>query len=132
MTLRERRLAADLTQQQVADVLGVSRAHYAKLELGLKRLIVRHREALYWRYGWLSIRERSPLRLKRRHMVSSPKVNLAAQARLLALLGLAELKAKGSEIPQDWRDRWRHRRLWTDAICAASQQVRRMGRGCAA
>ena len=134
MTLREHRLAAEIAlgrrvpQTEVADVLGITQQHYSKLELGYEPIQQHHLDVLEWRYGWAGISVGASV-ARRMRMVSCPSVRVGTQAEFLALIGLAELKAKGSEIPQDWRDRWRHRRLWTAAICETSRQVRRMGRG---
>ena len=126
-TLRALRIAAGVSINEVAAVLAVEPAYYSRLELGRRHLTARQVDALVWRYGW-RVEARQPQAAPRQRAarrmseVSRRSEQLGTQAELLAMMGLA---VYADEVPQDWRNRWRHRRLWEQAICAASRQMRR-------
>lgn len=116
MTLRELRLQRGISQTCVADVLRVTQQHYSKMELGYERLQQHHRDVLEWRYGWRGITDVTPPPRRRMRNVSHPIPQQGMQAEMIALLALASYKAAGNEIPEGWRDRWRHRGLWAKAV----------------
>ena len=125
MTLRELRLRDGITIDEVAAVLTIDRAYYSRLEIGRRPLTSRQVDALLWRYGWqVEMQQPQAEMRKRRSNVSCPTVQLGTQAEFLAMMGAA---VWDGEIPADWRDRWRHRGLWTQWICGAAQQVLRVG-----
>ena len=132
MTLRERRLRDGLSRQQVADVLGVTPSHYSRLELGVKQIMPRHLHVLEWRFGWTNVSGKHSLSMRRRFLVSSPRVHQRTQAEFLALMGMAAYRANGGEIPEDWRNWRRHPNLWARSIISASRAMRRQERGRAA
>ena len=128
MTLRELRIAHNVSIDEVAALLTIDRAYYSRLELGRRPLSTQQLEALRWRYGWeVEAQQPQAEMCSRRSKVSHRSEQPATQGEMLALMGMAAFKANGGEIPQDWRNWRRHPELWARAI-SASRMYRRTGR----
>lgn len=144
MTLREYRLERGLLLREVAAVLGVRATYVSDMERGEKKLTERCCEVLRWHYGWeltpgLCARPSDVKKLrKRRGLVSclipsnieiGQRPDLAGIATVMMMMALA---AYEGEVPVDWRDKYKHRGLWTKAIRECYAQFRMASREVAA
>lgn len=145
MTLREYRLAAGLTQAQVAEAIGCTKGYYANVEGRMKPLSMKYYGRMRERLGWQPTDVRVPVvgraarnakyeqqtdvlsKANTKQLGAEPcqsPLRYADKAWTLYLLGLA---VYDGEVPHDWRQAARHKDLARSAIYAMVDQLSRKG-----
>ena len=131
MTLREYRIASGMSQQDVADLLVMSRALWCDIENHRRSMPARVAELVTKRLGWEFADCRVSTRLTNGRKVESDKANTIAQPRVQDqgwVLYMMALLAYDGEVPKDWRNVQKHPDLARSAMYAAVGQMTAKGR----